>query len=313
MAIRKALGILRRRARIPILLMIVAVVATGLMNRVSRPIYTATATVIARNSLTILKPIKFEEVAASSTIAVRVRQQLHLAESVPEFLRHLTVTATQSALYRVAVTDPQADRAVAIANAVSLEAARMYTDIAVGTPSTTSGQVDAERTSYREQYLAAAQRLLAYEALHPDAVAAYAALPPDLQGATGPAQSGDQALQSLPSYLAPTDANLRAQYLALRLAEQLAADAYQNFETETAKSQLTEMSNAHDYGAQVVDTAIAEPDTQARRTRIVYAATMALIAGIAIAFALEYLRPASRPGGRGTAWPDDRPALEQAL
>jgi uncharacterized protein involved in exopolysaccharide biosynthesis len=62
------------------------------------------------------------------------------------------------------------------------------------------------------------------------------------------------------------------------------------------------MNNAHDYGAQVVDPAVvAEPDTAARRWRIVYAGILALIIGTGISFAREFSQRRMRasPAGSG--------------
>jgi uncharacterized protein involved in exopolysaccharide biosynthesis len=297
----------RRRARIPIVLVIAAVCAASAVNLPAKPRYTATATVVARNLLNILKPIKFEELAASTSVAAHVREQLKLSESAQDLARRVKATAGQSALYGVSVTDPVPDRAISIANAVSLEAARRYTDLAAGTPATTADQVDGERASYRERYLAAAQRLLDYEALHPDVLVGSQGsetLPPDLQG-----QVLDQAgtpslqLQPLRPQLATTDLRVESQFLALQLGSRLAADAYHNFEAETAKTWVAAMNNAHDFGAQVVDPAVvAEPDTAARRWRIVYAAILALAIGAGISAAREYSERRSRASQAASGW-----------
>jgi capsular polysaccharide biosynthesis protein len=295
----------RRRAQIPIVLMIAAVCAASAVNLSAKPRYTATASVVARNILTILKPIKFEELATSTSVAAHVREQLRLSESAQDLARRIKATAGQSALYGVSVTDPVPDRAIRIANAVSLEAARRYTDLAAGTPATTADQVDGERASYRERYLAAAQRLLDYEALHPDVLVGSQGsetLPPDLQGRVLDQAGGTPSLQPLSPQLATTDLRAESQYLALQLGSRLAADAYHNFEAETAKTWVAAMNNAHDYGAQVVDPAVvAEPDTAARRWRIVYAGILALIIGTGISFAREFSQRRMRasPAGSG--------------
>lgn len=282
----------RRRARIPIVLMVAAVCAALAFNVVSKPKYTATATVVARNLLTILKPLKFEELATSTSVAAHVRDELRLSDSPQDLARRVKASASQSALYRVSVSDPLPDRAVSITNAISLEAARVYTDLAVGTLTTTAGQVDGERSSYRERYLSAAQRLLDYEALHPDVLVGLLGsetLPPDLQGQILD-QGATPSLQPLPPPLATTDVRVESQFLALQLASRLAADAYHNFEAETAKNGVAAVANAHDYGAQVVDPAVvAEPDTSARRWRLVYAAVLAGLLGAGITFGREYI------------------------
>jgi hypothetical protein len=284
--------VVRRRARIPIVLMIAAVCAAFVFNTMSKPKYTATATVVARNLLTILKPLKFEELATSTSVAAHVRDQLRLSDSPEGLARRVKAAASQSALYRVSVTDTVPDRAISITNAISLEAARVYTDLAVGTLTTTAGQVDGERSSYRERYLTAAQRLLDYEALHPDVLVGSQGsetLPPDLQGQLLE-QGATPSLQPLVPALATTDVRVESQFLALQLAARLAADAYHNFEAETAKNGVAAVANAHDYGAQVVDPAVvAEPDTSARRWRLVYAAVLAGLLGAGITFGREYI------------------------
>ena len=156
----------------------------------------------------------------------------------------------------------------------------------------TAGQVDGERSSYRERYLTAAQRLLDYEALHPDVLIGSSGsetLPPDLQGQLLE-QGATPSLQPLAPALATTDVRVESQFLALQLASRLAADAYHNFEAETAKNGVAAVANAHDYGAQVVDPAVvAEPDTSARRWRLVYAAVLAGLLGAGITFGREHI------------------------
>jgi capsular polysaccharide biosynthesis protein len=251
---------------------------------------------VARTPLTILKPIKFEDLATTSTVVDRVRLQLHLTEASQELVRSISVAVGQSALYRVSVTDPEPDRAVAIANVVSQEAAKMYTDIVPGSPATTASQLDAERLSYQQRYVSAAQTLLDYEALHPDVLIGSVgtdALPPDLQGQFS-AQAGSP-LQPLPPELATTDVGVQARFLSLQLAARLAADSYHNFEAETAKIWVAEVNAAHDFGAQVVDAATtAEPDTATRRHRLIYAAVLAFMLGTGIVFIREYVQRAAR-------------------
>jgi capsular polysaccharide biosynthesis protein len=307
--------ILRRRWRIPVLLMTAAVLVAGLQNLASKPKYTASAAVVARNALTILKPLKFEEVAVSSSVVAHVVQQLHLSESTQDLARQIKATAGQSAMYRVSVTDPDPNRAVSIVNAVSLEAARVYTELAVGTPVTTATQVELERASYREGYLAAAQKLLDFEAVHPDVMIGSVGsetLPGDLQGQR-PSQAESAPLQPLPPALATTDVRVESQFLGLQLAARLAADAYRNFEAETAKIWVAAVGNAHDYGAQVVDPATtADPDTAAGRWRVVWAATLALVLGAGIAFAREYSRRTVHPAPRTPSWAPE-PAASGAV
>jgi hypothetical protein len=292
--------IMRRQVRTLIVLTVGAVSVAGFLNLASKPMYTASTSVVARNLLTILKPLKFEELATSTSVAAHVRDELGLKESAQELARRVKSTAGQSALYRVSVSDPVPDRAVRIVNAISLEAARMYTDLAVGTPEITVNRVDDERAAYRQRYQAAAQRLLDFEAAHPDVMVGSLgseALPPDLQGQVL-AQAGSPPLQPLPPQMATTDVRVESQFLALQLSARLAADAYHNFEAETAKNWVAAVGNAHDYGAEVVDHAVvAEPDTAARRWRVVYAAFLGLLLGIGTALLRERLQGGMRAPG----------------
>jgi len=284
--IREYWRIVRRRWWIPTLMVVAAVVVVGLLNMSSPAKYVATATAVARTATDTDKAIRFEEIGTSTKVALRVRDRLHLSESAQDILRRTTVTGNSiSALYRVSVTDGSPDRAVAIANALSEEAAAVYTDLAAGSQAVRTIQVDAQRAAYRERYLAATQRVLDYGVLHPDALGAASALPGDVQGTSGVGEGGG-GLQALPVYLAPTDSDVEAKFLALRLAEQLASEAYRDFEAESARVELNELKAAR---AQVVDPAVAEKDTTARQ-RLFYAATLALVLGVGIAVGWDHFQ-----------------------
>src|ERR1700694_28900 len=78
MEIREYLRILRRRAWIPLLLMVATGISTALFTLSSKPTYTATATVLAK-SQTGTTGLSFQEVAASNSLMLRVRKDLALS------------------------------------------------------------------------------------------------------------------------------------------------------------------------------------------------------------------------------------------
>jgi len=277
--------VLRRRGRIPLSMTIAAVLAVGLLNATSRPGYVATASVLAKTGpYAGQKVLGFDEVATSVSVAVNVRDRLHLAQSVKQLTERIRVQGDLTALYRVSVSAPTAKEAVTVANAVAQEAATRFTELVRGI-SPTSAQSDTEGALYRARFLAASKRLLEFVEQHPDFGA-------QLDFQTDALLQAPTAQTDRTPNLRPVgttgDASAGATFRELLLEERTAADVYQNFE---AKPQMPELEKARDLGgAQVVDPAVAEPDTLSRWLRLLYAATLALLLGVGIAFALEHLR-----------------------
>src|SRR5437870_2341879 len=105
MEIREYLNVLRRRAWIPILLVIVAVLSTGGVAYLAKPEYTATATVLARDTANTNQTLSFSEVVTSNSLALRVLHKLKLSQSVESLSSQITVTAGRSNLYTITVRD----------------------------------------------------------------------------------------------------------------------------------------------------------------------------------------------------------------
>jgi capsular polysaccharide biosynthesis protein len=252
--------IIRRRIWIPILLVVVTALTAGAVVFVTKPEYTATATIIARNAGGD-KTLNFAEVAASNSLALRVVRQLKLDENVDQVSGRIKVTSGRTNLYRISVSDPNPQRAAAVANAVAREAAALYQELASGTKSSIVKELDKDRTGVRDAYLTAAKALVDFNIQHPETV--------------GPTAN-------------PRDVNVGAQALLLRLEERAANDAYLRFQGDVNKARLDDLTTIRSYSATVVDEAAGRPDTRARYLKILYASALALVLGIGLIFGLEY-------------------------
>src|ERR1700687_440108 len=129
MELREYWRVFKRRAWIPIVLLVVTVLTAGALAVLSKPSYIATATVQAKataSGSTATQTLSFQEVVASDTLALAVVKQLYLTETPAELTKRIKVTAGHSDLYTVTITDPNADRATAIANEVAQQAAQIY-------------------------------------------------------------------------------------------------------------------------------------------------------------------------------------------
>src|ERR1700730_14263194 len=136
--------VLRRRAWIPIALTVLAAVGASVLTFLSKPEYTATATVVAKapsNGTTIT----FADVATSNSLARQVENKLNLHESADQIISQIRVSPSGNNLFKVSVSDANAQRAADIANAVATEAVALYQD--KGAPIQTSiGALDRPRT-----------------------------------------------------------------------------------------------------------------------------------------------------------------------
>lgn len=260
MEIREYWRILRRRAWIPIVLLVVSVGTAIALALTHKPQYIAATSVIARNT----GSMTFAEVTTSNTVLLQAMHDLNLGGSVDQWRSHIQVTTVRPELYRVSVTDPDPNRAVALANTVSQDAANAYPDLAAGTGagSTQIDQLLKGGGAFRDRYLAASRALLAFYRDHPDTA--------------GPTPH-------------PKDVNVGATARQLQLEEEAAADAYTKFLGNVAQTQILRVSNARDFAAGVLDVAAARPDTAGRTLQIVYAGALALIVGVGAIFVLEYL------------------------
>jgi capsular polysaccharide biosynthesis protein len=256
--IREHLRVLRRRAWIPALLLLVTVVATGAFALLSKPEYTATATVLAKSqSNGIDKTLSFQEIAASNNLALKVRRQLNLSETVDDLVSRTSVTSGRSNLYKVAYTADDSEHATSVANAMAKGAAELYQQLGGNTNTSIANDLEGDQATYRSRYLTAAKALVDFNHLHPDGVNS-------------------------------KDSNVAAQSMLLKLDEQAASGAYTNFQGDVTKARVDETSNARLFEAKVVDDAAAKPNTSGRYLKIAYAAALALVVGIALIFVVEY-------------------------
>src|ERR1700687_3203207 len=266
MELREYWRILKRRAWIPILLVAVTVLTAGGLALLSKPEYKATATVTAKAQGTSStgQVLSFPEVATSNTVAVAVIKKLNLSETVDSLTRRIKVSAGRSDLYTISITDQDGQRAASVANSVSQEAAALYPKLNASVGSTVFDQdVQAARADFQKRYEDTVKALVTFQRQHPNA---------DKSG----------------------DINLVAQASSLQLQEQAAATGYTNFETQTTNASVSQLQQATNFGAAVVDEAVAKPDISSRFLKVAYAAALALVLGIGLIFLLEYMDNAVR-------------------
>jgi len=253
---------LRRRARIPLSLMAVfGLIGTGL-TLMTEPEYVATASVIAKSQANGTdKPLSFQEVVTSNTVALRVLNQLKLNESAASLAHRIKVSGGASNLYHISVSYANADRAVAIVNAVADEAARLYTELGAGTD--LSKKLQADQATYAERIVTARANLISFQAAHPDAEAS-------------------------------REPGLRADLESLQFNQRVAEQAYLDFQSELTKTRIDEAAKNQNVEAQVVDEGAASPDTPGYLLKIVYASVLGLVLGLVTVLAVEYLDSAIR-------------------
>ncbi|HSR22612.1 MAG TPA: hypothetical protein VLW53_03610 [Candidatus Eisenbacteria bacterium] len=260
MRTRRYARALVRRAWVPLLLMSVTVLGTGTLTLLSKPTYAATATVVANTPPDAAnRTLSFTDVVGANTLLTGVIRSLDLPDSPDALGRHVTVTNDRSStLYHITVTDSDPQRATAIANAVAREAVRLYMQLGSGSSQAPAADTSAQESDYLEQYQRAVQALVVFQQQHPSANA-----------------SGDATVQS--------------EYMRRQLDVTAAANAYQNFRSGLIQAQVNQIEGARNFDAQVVDPAVARPDTPSRLLRVAYAAVLSLAVGIAAVFVLEHL------------------------
>src|SRR5438094_3517006 len=168
MELREYWRVFKRRAWIPILLVIVTAATAGALTFLSKPEYTATAQVSAKSQgpNTNGQTASFPEVAGGSNVAKAVVKKLNLAETPDELSNRIKVASGKSDVYSITITDPSADQAVQIADAVAAAAAVEYQRInsaldANGAASVFDQEVQSTVKQYRQQFLDAENALLA--------------------------------------------------------------------------------------------------------------------------------------------------------
>ena len=262
MELREYWRVFKRRAWIPIVLLVVTVVTAGALAVLSKPSYIATATVQAKataSGSTATQTLSFQEVVASDTLALAVVKQLNLTETPAELTKRIKVTAGHSDLYTVTITDPNADRATAIANEVAQQAAQIYQEKnATASSKVFEANIAAARATILKRFTNTGRALLTFQAQHP------------------------RIQQS-------SDVDLLMQYQQLQADQQAASAAYQTFEQQTTQETVHALSQANNFTASVLDPAVAKPDTSSRYLKIGYAAALALLLGVGLIYLLEYL------------------------
>src|ERR1700730_1615069 len=266
MELREYWRVFKRRAWIPVLLVIVTAATAGVLTFLSKPEYTATTQVSAKSSVSgTTGQASFPEVAVGADVVGAVIKQLNLSETPDALSTRIKVSSGKSDVYSITITDSNADQAVRVADAVGAAAALQYQTVnsGIGATSVFHQELIKTRKDYLQQFLDAQTALLTFNRDHP-----------------GAAQSKDIALA--------------AQSSQLQLAADGAADAYRNFQTGTTNADVSQLSQANVFQAQVTGHAIAKPDTNSRFFKIGYAAALALILGVGLIYVLEYMDNAIR-------------------
>jgi capsular polysaccharide biosynthesis protein len=261
MELREYWRVFKRRAWIPILLLIVTVATAGTLAVLSKPEYQATATVSAKSvgTTTSGQTLSFPEVATSNTLLAQVIQKLSLNESVDHLNSRTKIATGKSNAFTITVTDPNPDSATNIANTIAdLSAVRYQTVNSDTSTSVYDDAVQTARAQFQKQYQDAVLARVSYERDHPNA-----------------ANSKD-----------PT---VVVQDSLLRAEEQAAATSLTSFETGTTTDAVNQLSTANNFVAKVVDQAAAKPDLSSRYLKVGYAAALALILGIGLIYLLEYM------------------------
>jgi capsular polysaccharide biosynthesis protein len=254
---------------IPIVLPLVAAGSMATLDRNAPHDYKATATVIAKNPPSGLeKTLNFADIVTSNTVALRVKKQLGLKDSVDQLVAKIQVSQGRSNLYGITVTDSDPARATKIANAVAKESGVLYTQLGSGSGSSVLTELDKQRAGYQQRYRDAALELSGFDAAHPGLMK-----DADTKG---------------------VDPTLATQRKQLVLNEQAAAAAYLKFEDQAAQGRITSLASQRDFEAFVVDEAVAKPDPTRSLLRIAYAGGLGFLLGLAIVFLVQLRRPPVR-------------------
>jgi capsular polysaccharide biosynthesis protein len=268
MELRDYWRVFKRRAWIPLVLAMAAVLTASAVVYLSKPTYTATATVAATgtssNGGSAAAVVSFPQAVTSNTVAVGVIQKLGLIESVDQLIKRIRVTLVGSNLYQVIVTDANPARAAAVSNEVARQAAALYLQLS---PQTTNSAGDAglakARDDLRQQYVAAITARVNFQLKHPTAAAS-------------------------------RDVSLVTQAIELQLEEDAAAAAYRGVLDRLTSERVAQIEAATGFDARIVDQAVARPATGGRVVELLAAGALALLAGAGLVFLLEYLDTAVR-------------------
>src|SRR5919204_4022108 len=218
MELREYWRVFKRRAWIPILLLIVTVATASALSFLSKPEYAATATVTAKTTgTTAANTVAFPDVATGGTVLSAVIQKLNLSMTADELSNQVKVSSGKNNVYKVTVTDPDADRAATLANTLAQQAADQYI-VANADPGSSAfdDSVAKARQIYLKRYLDAATAMITFNRQHPNA-------------------------------LNSADIGIASQAMQLKVAEEAAASAYQDFESQTTNNDVNQIAQAIDF------------------------------------------------------------------
>lgn len=259
MELREYWRVLKRRAWIPAVLAVAAVVTAGILVYAAPPSYTATATALARNGGKEAPIVSFTQAVTSNTVAMEVIQQVGLNESVDDLIKRIHVSPAGSSLYRITVTDRNARRASAIATQLATLGSALFLKMNTETASSAIDQAMIKaRDELQQQYATASAARVRFQLQHPNL-----------------------ALNK--------DVNVAVQALELQLEEDAAGDAYRTALGQVNRVRISNVELTATYDARLVDQAVAKPDTGGRAAEILSAGAMALLVGFGLIFLLEYL------------------------
>jgi len=165
MELREYWRVFKRRAWIPIVLLVVTVLTAGALAFLSKPSYVAAATVQAKatgvSGSTTTQTLSLQEVVASDALTLAVIKQLSLSETPAALSKQIKVAAGHSDLYTVTVTDADSDRATAIANAVAQQAAQLYQEKNATASSTVfQANITTARADFQKRFTDAEKALV---------------------------------------------------------------------------------------------------------------------------------------------------------
>jgi capsular polysaccharide biosynthesis protein len=263
MALRDYWRVFKRRAWIPAVLAIAAIIAAAIVVYSAKPSYAASATVLVKTG-TGTPAVGFVQAATSNSVALAVSQTEGLNESVDQLAKRIHVTFAGGTTYRVTVTDPNPDQAARIANDVARQAATLFVQMNTQGSSGAADQALVKaRDDLWQQYAAAVTARVKFLTQHPN-----------------PASS--------------KDVNIVVQDLQLQVLQDSAGGAYRSALDQISRMHMLGVEQASTYDARLVDQAVAKPDIGGRLVEILTAGALALFVGIGIVFLLEYLDTAIR-------------------
>jgi capsular polysaccharide biosynthesis protein len=263
MELREYWRVFKRRAWIPIVLLVVTVLTAGALAFLSKPEYVATAKVQARatgaGGTQPTQTLSYQATVGLDALAIDVVKQLSLSDTPAQLAQRIKVASAGSDVYTVSITDPNPDQAVAIANTVATVSARLYQEKnSIVDTSVFDTNVQAQRQNFLKAFQDADTALITFERKNPKA---------------------DES----------SDVTLAVQHHALVLEQQAAAASLQGFEQTTTTSVAAAVADANSFSASVLDPALAKPDTSSRYLKVGYAAALALLLGIGLVYLLEYM------------------------